>query len=385
MKRLLLIFLSTLTLSATILSCGIHTSTRHTNSRYAIGNSANTNTTRSSTPENSTQLTSNRLPTPSSRPYTDYDFSEIDRHARQSPDRLESSPEELASYLVEPAQNDVEKARAIFIWIVDNIAYDTESYFSGDISNVNPEQVLEDGKAVCSGYSGVFEMLAKYTGLEVVTISGYGKGYGYTEEDKIEGTNHAWNAVKLNGKWHLLDPTWAAGGYSKRKGEWTRKFDDSYFMAPPLAFAFSHFPEQKKWQLLENPLTRQQFQRYPNLEPSFFKMGFSPEKARSLLKENPDMKFPELYTFSGDIDIHLKKATLQGELNSDKTYQFALESADISMAAFVNNGEFTFLKPDSNLFKGQISPNEGKMGVYVLPKDTGDDENYSAIIQYVVE
>lgn len=43
-------------------------------------------------------------------------------------------------------------------------------------------------------------------------LSGYSKGYGYTVGQAFEGdSTHAWNAVYLEGRWHLLDSTWGSG------------------------------------------------------------------------------------------------------------------------------------------------------------------------------
>lgn len=371
-----------------ISSCGTTTrnSSSGTGERTSYTSKSSSNESQNVISED-VSLTPEKFPNAYTRPYSDYDFSSIDRHALDAPDRLKSSPRKLAEYLAEPAGNDVEVARAIYRWVIENIRYDTESFFSGNLTSVEPSQVLQEGKAVCSGYSGVYKMLAKHAGLEVVTISGFGKGYGYRDGDKIEGTNHAWNAVKLDGEWHLLDSTWGAGGYSNRKGKWVRKFDDSYFLTPPAAFAFSHRPQDQKWQLLKEPLTRQEFQQFPNLEPSFFEMGFSPQKTRSLLEDDADMKFPEVFTFADDVDVYLRQAPVQGELSSKRRYKFVIESGEIARAAFVNNGSFTFMKPDSSgsTYQGEIQPNSGTVGVYVLPKDAENKERFSAVLEYEVE
>jgi len=43
-------------------------------------------------------------------------------------------------------------------------------------------------------------------------LSGYSKGYGYKIGQTFQGnSDHAWNAVYLDGRWHLLDSTWGSG------------------------------------------------------------------------------------------------------------------------------------------------------------------------------
>ena len=46
--------------------------------------------------------------------------------------------------------------------------------------------------------------------IEVITITGYGKGNGYIPGKEMK-PNYSWNAVKLKGNYYLLDCTLAAG------------------------------------------------------------------------------------------------------------------------------------------------------------------------------
>ena len=60
-------------------------------------------------------------------------------------------------YLIQPAQNELEKARVLFRWIAENIAYDV----TYDHAHQSPEDVLETGTAVCAGYSGLYGSLCR--------------------------------------------------------------------------------------------------------------------------------------------------------------------------------------------------------------------------------
>jgi hypothetical protein len=179
-----------------------------------------------------------------------YSYEEIDRHALNAPASAESSVDSLAAYLIEPAGNDREKARAIFRWITENIDYNVEVFFKGGTGPTNSEDVLKSRKSVCYGYSDIFLSLAREAGLETIRISGYGKGYGYAPGKNFSGLpNHAWNAVKINGSWYLMDSTWGAGYVSVDK-KYVRKFDDHFFMTPPSQFIYDHFPEDAQCQVL---------------------------------------------------------------------------------------------------------------------------------------
>ena len=122
---------------------------------------------------------------------------------------------------------------------------------------MSPEAILRDRKAVCSGYSNLYLALATRAGLEARYISGYAKGYGYKPGETPP--SHAWNAVRLEGEWHVMDVTWAAGGITS-EGEFVRQFKERWFLPPPEEFLKSHLAHSAEWQLVANPITLQQFE-----------------------------------------------------------------------------------------------------------------------------
>ncbi|MDD5735131.1 MAG: transglutaminase domain-containing protein [Methanothrix soehngenii] len=190
-----------------------------------------------------------------------------------APESVEISTELLAAYLTENATTDRQKARAIYRWIAENIEYDVKGLFKGNRVDATAEGALKSRSSVCGGYSLLFEKLANLSGLEAVTISGYSKGYGYSPGMHFtEPANHAWNAVKIEGKWHLIDSTWGAGKVDK-DGKNNKEFDDYYFLTSPEKFIFDHLPEDPYWQLLDEPISKEEFEDLVCLEPAFFDLG----------------------------------------------------------------------------------------------------------------
>lgn len=93
--------------------------------------------------------------------------------------------------IIASAKTDVDKVLLINEWIRNNVAYD-HTY-----TKYSSYNALVDKSTVCNGYSMLFNRMAQAAGLESKVIVGKGKG-----------ENHAWNAVKLNGYWYFIDPTW---------------------------------------------------------------------------------------------------------------------------------------------------------------------------------
>lgn len=216
-------------------------------------------------------------------------FSSIDQHALNAPESVAQSIDALIEYLIQPATDDLEKARVIYRWITKNISYDFSAYLTGSYGSTSPDDVLVNRSSVCQGYSNLFKKLAESAGLKVVTISGWAKGYSYEAGDLVGGpSNHAWNAIQLNDGWYLIDSTWGSG--SIMNGEFVREFDEWYFLTPPDKFVYNHFPEDTKWQLQTNPISRRSFTEIPYVHSNFFLYGIEfGENDKSIIETTGDM------------------------------------------------------------------------------------------------
>lgn len=82
------------------------------------------------------------------------------------------------------------KIKYIHDWLINNTTYAADE---NDISIYIADGPLIYGKAVCGGYAAAFNRLAKSLGFDCI--------YVYSE-------THAWNKIKLDGKWYNIDVTW---------------------------------------------------------------------------------------------------------------------------------------------------------------------------------
>ena len=87
--------------------------------------------------------------------------------------------------------NFTEKEKVAWIndHIIKNYEYDTE------LKSRDLYDMIKTGKGVCTGYTQMFTVLARKSGLEVSFVVS-------------EPLCHVWNVVKVDGNWYNIDVTW---------------------------------------------------------------------------------------------------------------------------------------------------------------------------------
>ena len=110
---------------------------------------------------------------------------------------IEKKSNYIISKIINPDMSEFEKELAIHDFLVLNTRYDVENYEKGTIptSSYNVDGILLKGVGVCEGYAQTFKMLLEKVGIESIIVS----------EPRI---NHAWNMVKIDGKYYHVDVTW---------------------------------------------------------------------------------------------------------------------------------------------------------------------------------
>jgi transglutaminase/protease-like cytokinesis protein 3 len=115
--------------------------------------------------------------------------------------------------------------------------------------------VLRARRGVCVGYANLFAEMCAFVNVECRVIGG----------DCITsdgGGPHAWNVLRLGGgAWYLCDPTWAAG-HRSGAGDFVSCLDLQWWCTKPEVFIRTHLPDAVKWQLLEKPISKADFDKF---------------------------------------------------------------------------------------------------------------------------
>ncbi len=211
-------------------------------------------------------------------------YASLDREAQNVPAMYEQNKKTLVKYLMSFAKNDTEKARILAAWIVFNV---DENKFKSSREKKKTNRgraapVLSSGDTFISrignsdDFAELYQELGELAGLQVAVIQGYA-GYNVSGRNYLQN-KHTWNAVKIDGQWHLLDIDWAMKGTSfganmrnlalyeeeverrgdlsyslSRRGRSNKSFDGRWFFTNPYTMIKTHIPLQESWQLLPVP------------------------------------------------------------------------------------------------------------------------------------
>ena len=178
---------------------------------------------------------------------------------------------EMSKAKEEYSMTDEESAYFIYKWIAQNIATDCIGIMLGNSSG-EAVTTYREGKGGPIGISGLFNTLCSLLNVESNTILGLTKIATLNYTQLIQFKNYAWNYILIGNKYYLIDAS-MGGGYCGEKS-FNKKQSDFYFGTNPEAFIRLHFPNDNKWQLLSETITKDKFESMAYLYEEFFTLGF---------------------------------------------------------------------------------------------------------------
>jgi hypothetical protein len=251
-----------------------------------------------------------------------------------------------------------DRARAIYAWIAENIAYDVAGYLSGRTGDMSGEATFARRTAVCEGFANLFLLMARHTGVEAVKVEGYAKGFDYVRGAQTRIPNHAWIAFRHGRDWRLADPTWGAGYVDNQR--FVRAFSWWYFDVSPAALQLSHHPERPNWQLVRRRMSRTDFERLAVVPRALLEAGFTPDLLRQAAAAPGHAGFPQVAPVAG---VKLVSAPLQLALAAGAPQRLELVWADAAEVMVTSNGRWLAMQRDGDRHTLTLVPDPGSLMV----------------------
>lgn len=106
--------------------------------------------------------------------------------------------DQIIKSIITPEMSELQKEKAVHDYIVLNSKYNYTNYINNTISSddANAYGILVKGTVVCEGFASATQLLLNKAGLYCITIHG-----------NVDRGGHAWNIVKVDGKYRHVDTT----------------------------------------------------------------------------------------------------------------------------------------------------------------------------------
>jgi hypothetical protein len=285
-----------------------------------------------------------------------------------------STTEKLAERIEKDFTSDYDKARAIYSWIAFNVKYDyaaflnppktqgfsyrTEAEKQKKIQALNDKMIdkaFNSKKAVCEGFTVLYQNLALQVGIKCEIIRGDSKTRLVDIGRKDTNSNHAWNMVLIDKKWRLVDVTWGQGYFDNSKGRMTNDFTSVYFDTEPDYFFAKHFPDSGSY--LGNKLSKEDFLNGPLIYNQTIEGDYkikSPEFGIIEVKNGEKMTFEIKNISKGDQFYYLNKRNQPVKITNGRERKGGLEF----QLTFDNTiGEYiTFFMDTSSIASFKVIP-----------------------------
>jgi len=283
----------------------------------------------------------------------------------------------LAESIVEGCITEYSKAKAIYKWLCDNIAYDTT------YTIYHADECYEQRRGVCQAYCELYYHLAKCVGIDSRIICGKSKDI----DGNIDSSGHAWIYTIVDGRGIFLDATWGAGSvnngvFKRNKHIW------SWFDVDPKFLIFTHFPDNDSDQFLYPAISFDKFRSLPRATGDWVRLGLDIDHMYDLALRG-ELRLPTFYS-SDDIDttFEIWEMPLERSLRVGKTYSFSIRHpSNIYNVALINNGNVVDLDQWHSLGGGlySIKYTVCDVGGVRLGYKLGDGNQWTLLLDYAVE
>lgn len=127
-------------------------------------------------------------------------------------------------------EDEYSTVKYLYEYLIANTEYDKDAD-----NNQNICSVFLGGHSVCQGYAKAMQYMLQKVGIQSVLVTGY-----------TGAERHAWNLVRVNGKYYYLDPTWGDASYfysgdeNSDRGDFSPPINYDYFLVTTEEISRTH-------------------------------------------------------------------------------------------------------------------------------------------------
>lgn len=244
----------------------------------------------------------------------------------------------ISFILTKKFSDNVDKVRAIYVWITNNISMDLKQLKKGGNEKMLGEDVLKTRKANASGYAALFQDMCSVAKIRCLTVDGFIKKNTEDFNNIPDEFNHTWAVIQLGQSpetWFYVDPAMGSGYVDEKLTKYTKQFNDNYFFADKIIFNLQHLPDNMAWQLGNNgPKSPKDFFAQPIVKDNAYEFGISAFMPQAgMIKANTKKPVQFSFKASGNTKIDIVSLQMGTEKKiRNKTVDFINTNGTISFS-----------------------------------------------------
>lgn len=239
------------------------------------------------------------------------DYLFIDKLVQDYGPMKGSSMQYIVDSITRDCKTELQATRAFYRFMFLYMSFDLKRQHHPGKYPDNASSALMERKAGSAGLAAMFKAMCDLKKIECRIVRGVlryrVKDIGSFDPEAI----HYWNIVSINNTQYLIDPSLACGYFEERK--FIREYSDAWWLTNRKLFACTHFPDDKKMQLLELPLSKTEYTQAPLAGAAAIVAGLVPtQTVKGTIRGSADSITKMKFTIAGHLDILNVQASFDG-------------------------------------------------------------------------
>ncbi|KAI1853772.1 hypothetical protein JX266_001756 [Neoarthrinium moseri] len=270
--------------------------------------------------------------------YQVINLSQVDKNSRfiSSLPPMTTAVTLATTYVCRPYRSEVQRLRAIFIWVAEKINWEED--FEGEIDT---RRVIQTKRGCAEEYAALVHEMCAAIGIHSEIVRGYLKTPGEVPETGImPRPNHWWNAVLIDNEWRFMDCCLASASNPQRglySSSTAPTADSWWFLARPSELCWTHIPEHHSQQHVCPPVAHEILLNLPGACPPYFKNNMAMVDYNTSLTRIEDLEMvhirfnvPEDVEVAAEVEVRAFSRDSDGDLfeSGDVVKKRALAQAE---------------------------------------------------------
>jgi hypothetical protein len=268
------------------------------------------------------------LPVRNPTDYHSLNFGQVDKNSRfiKSLPPMTTAVTLATTYVCRPYRSEVQRLRAIFIWVAEMINWEED--FEGD---VDTRRVIMTKRGCAEEYAALVHEMCAAVGIHAEVVRGYLKTPGEVPETSImPRANHWWNAVLVDDEWRIIDCCLASASNPRRalySSSPNVNADGWWFLARPSEICWTHIPEHHAQQHICPPVPHDVLLNLPGACPPYFKNNLAMVDYNTSLTRIEDLEMVHIkFNVPADVEVAAEVEVRAYSRDSDGDF---FESGDV--------------------------------------------------------